>query len=81
MMTTKQQKKEQMKHTILPKQPIILQDIQNLDHLTEYQHPQALLLHRHEELVQDDHLAQVLNQVLVGRVWWARFLRHNVSPQ
>ena len=58
--TTKQQKKEQMKCTILPKQTIILQDIQNPAHLTEYQHPRAILLHRRKELVQDDHLARVL---------------------
>jgi hypothetical protein len=32
--TTKQRKKEQMKRTILPKQTIILQDIQNLAYLT-----------------------------------------------
>ena len=56
----KQQKKEQMKLTILPKQTIMDQDIQNLAHLTEYQHLRAILLHGHEELVQDDHLAQVL---------------------
>jgi hypothetical protein len=36
--TTKQQMKEQMKCTIFPKQTIILQDIHNLTHLTEYQH-------------------------------------------
>ena len=70
-----------MKHTILPKQTIILQDIQNPAHLTEYQHPRALLLHRREELVQDDHLARVLDQVLVGHVRWAGFLRHDISPQ
>ena len=32
----KEQMKEQMKLTILPKQTIMHQDIQNLAHLTEY---------------------------------------------
>jgi hypothetical protein len=73
--------KEQMKRTILPKQTKNLQDIQNPAHLTEYQHPRALLLDSREELVQDDHLARVVDQVLVGRVRSAGFLRHDISPQ
>ena len=54
---------------------LVLQKVQDVTDLTEYQYPRMLLLHRREELVEDDHLPRIwVCTVLVGCVWWARFL-------
>ena len=59
----------------MPKGTTILQDVQNVNHLNEDQDAQTFLIHGSEELIEDDHLARVFDEALVGRVRWARFLK------
>ena len=50
---------------------IILHDIKNTTHLREYENTRSLCFHRLQKLVKDDHLAAILNNMLVGCVWWS----------
>lgn len=52
---------------------VVLQNIQHSAHLREDQHPRSLRLHRLEQLVQDHHLAGIIDEVFVGSEGWSRF--------
>ena len=56
----------------MTEQAVIFKDIEHTTHLAENEHTRALCLHILQQLVQYDHLARVLDQVLVCRVWRAR---------
>jgi hypothetical protein len=49
---------------------IVLQDVKHAAHLAEDEYARALLFHTSQELVEDDHLARVVDQVLVSGVRW-----------
>lgn len=74
--TSEKKKERENTHCIavLSKETIILENVQHPAHLAEYEGSSALLLHAGEELVENDHLARVLNKMLFGGVRWARFL-------
>lgn len=63
-----------MGRTVVPEQTVILQNVEHTTHLTKDQYARALGFQVPEKLVKDDHLAGVLDQVLVGCVGRARFL-------
>jgi hypothetical protein len=57
-----------------PEQTIVLQNIQHATHLREDEDSRALFFHVLEELVENDHLAGIVNQVFVRGVGWSGFL-------
>lgn len=65
--------------TISSEHAVIFQDVENTTHLTEDKDARAFLIHGFQKLVQDHHFARVFNQVLIGCVGRARFLRSTVS--
>ena len=52
----------------------VLKDIEHTRHLREDEHARALRLHGLEKFVEDYHLPSVFHEMLVGSIWWARFL-------
>ena len=62
-----------MEHTVASEQAVILENVEHSTHLTENKDTRALRLHVLEELVQNDHLARILNQMLVSGVGWPGF--------
>lgn len=60
--------------TVSPEHAIIFENIEHTAHLTEDQDARSFLLHRLEKLVEDDHLAGVVDQMLVSGVRRAGFL-------
>ncbi len=63
-----------MKHTVSAEHAVVLQDVENTAHLTEYEDSGSLSLHSLQELVEDDHLAGVLDEVLIGGIRRTGFL-------
>lgn len=57
-----------MKRTVVSEHHVVLENIENTRHLGEDKNARALGLHRGQELVEDDHLASVLDDVLIRRV-------------
>jgi hypothetical protein len=51
------------KRTVLPEQTIILQNIQDPAYPAKNQHSRALLFHEGEKFVQNNHPAEVLDEV------------------
>ena len=50
---------------------IILENVKLPGHLTENQHTALLLLQLGQQFVQNHHLAAIVDDVLVGGVWWS----------
>lgn len=70
---------ERQGRTVLAVHAVILQDVQDTGHLTEDKNATALLLHTLEELVEDDHLAGVVDQVFTGGVRRSGFLSRSTK--
>jgi hypothetical protein len=49
---------------------IVLQDVKHPAHLAKDEYARALFFHTPQKLVEDDHLARIMDQVLVGSVRW-----------
>jgi hypothetical protein len=58
----------------MPKQAIILEDVEHATHLTKDKHTGTFGSHRMKEFVKYDHLARVIDDMLVGGIWGTRFL-------
>jgi hypothetical protein len=63
-----------MVRTKTPEQAVVFKDIQHPAHLTKDQHTRTLLVHGLEKFVEDEHLARVLNEVLISSIRRTRFL-------
>lgn len=64
-----------MGYTITTEHAIVLQNVQHTAHLTEDEDARSLLLHAFQKLVENDHLASVVNEMFSGGVRWTRFLQ------
>ncbi len=53
---------------VLPPETVVLKNVQDSSHLTEYEHARALLFNPREQLVQHHHLATVLDKMEVRGV-------------
>jgi len=59
--------------TVIPEDAIVLQNIKHPGHLTEEEDARAVFFDSPQEVIEDFHLATVLDDVSVGGEGWAGF--------
>ena len=63
-----QSKQRASGRTVSAEQAVVLENIEHTTHLAEDEDTRALRLHVLEQLVENDHLARVLDEMLIGGV-------------